>query len=231
MNLNPLPTELTTAATDAVLAVLALICIRWLWNRRSPDPTRITLWVFVLGLLAVASALGTIAHGLHISEGVEFALWQPLYLSLGLVVALFVVAAVYDGIGPGAAKRLLFPALVLGAAFYLVTLLFPGTFLVFVLYEAVAMVAALALYLALALRGTGTWAWLMVLGIALNVAAAALQASGAVRLTIVVPFDHNGVFHLVQMAAILALVAGVGGGQRSRAAGHSTETESSRNEI
>ena len=38
MALNPVPTELTTAATDAILAVLALICIRWLGARRSADP-------------------------------------------------------------------------------------------------------------------------------------------------------------------------------------------------
>jgi hypothetical protein len=50
----------------------------------------------------------------------------------------------------------------------------------------------------------------MVLGIALNIAAAAIQASGTVRLNVGVPLDHNGVFHLVQMVAIVLLVAGVG---------------------
>ena len=50
----------------------------------------------------------------------------------------------------------------------------------------------------------------MVLGIALNMAAAAIQAGGSVRLNVGVPLDHNGAFHLVQMVAIVALVAGVG---------------------
>jgi len=214
VSLNPVPAELTTAGTDALLAILALACVRWLWTRRSTDATRVILWVFVLGLLAVASFLGVVAHGLDLPERARFWLWQPLYLSLGLVVALFVVAAVYDGVGTGAARRILAPALVVGAGFYLVTLLFPDTFLVFVLYEAVAMLGALVLYLRLAVRGGEAWTWMMALGIALNIAAAAIQATGTVRFTVLVPFDHNGAFHLVQIVAILVLVAGVAGGQR-----------------
>jgi hypothetical protein len=210
MGLNPVPTELTTAATDAVLAVLAIACIRWLAVRRSADPDKVTLWILVLALLAVASILGAVAHGLALSPILVFLLWQPLFLSLGLVVALFVVAAVYDGFGPRAARRLLIPALVVGAAFYLVTLVFPGTFLVFVLYEAVGMLAALALYSRLAIRTGQSWAWLMVTGVALNILAAGIQATETVRVNLVIPLDHNGVFHLVQMVAIVVLVAGVG---------------------
>ncbi len=210
MGFNPVPTELTTAATDAVLAVLAIACIRWLAVRRSADPDKVTLWILVLALLAVASILGAVAHGLALSPGLVYLLWQPLFLSLGLVVALFVVAAVYDGFGPRAARRLLIPALVVGAAFYLLTLVFPGTFLVFVLYEAVGMLAALALYSRLAIRTGQRWAWLMVAGVALNILAAGIQATETVRVDLVVPLDHNGVFHLVQMVAIVVLVAGVG---------------------
>jgi hypothetical protein len=212
MQLNPVPTELTTAATDAALAILGLVCIRWLSGRRKADPAKVTLWTLVLGLLVVASALGAVAHGLALSERAVFWLWQPLYLSLGLIVALFFVASVYDGIGPAAARRILIPALVVGGAFYLVTLLFPGTFTVFVLYEAAAMVAALALYTRLALRCGRRWTWLMTLGIALNILAAVIQATKAVRIDFGIPFDHNGVFHLVQMVAIVVLVSGVVGG-------------------
>jgi len=224
MALNHVPTELTTAATDAILAMLALICIRWLGTRRSADPPKVTVWILVLSLLAVASILGAVAHGLALSSDAVYLLWQPLFLSLGLVVALFVVAAAYDGLGPNTARRLMIPALVVGACFYLVTLLFPGTFLVFVLYEAVAMLVALALYVRLALRGGEGWAWLMVLGIGLNIVAAAIQASGTIRLNLGVPLDHNGVFHLVQMVAIVVLVAGVGSSLGSETDTPSTES-------
>ncbi|MBT8462455.1 MAG: hypothetical protein KJO44_07995 [Gemmatimonadetes bacterium] len=223
MDLNSVPTELTTAATDAMLAVLALVCIRWLAARRAADPPKVTVWILVLALLAMASALGAVAHGLELSSDAIYLLWQPLFLSLGLVVALFVVAAAYDGLGPETARRLLIPALVVGASFYLVTLLFPGTFLVFVLYEAAAMLVALALYLRLAAPTGESWAWLMVLGIGLNIVAAAIQATGTVRLDIGVPLDHNGIFHLVQMVAIVVLVAGVGKSLPNEAVSPSTE--------
>ena len=223
MGLSPVPTELTTAATDAALLVLAIACIRWLAVRRAADPDKVTLWILVLALLALASVLGAVAHGLTLSPGLVNLLWQPLFLSLGLVVALFVVAAVHDGFGPRAARRLLIPALVVGATFYLVTLIFPGTFLVFVLYEAVGMLAALALYGRVAIRTRERWAWLMVAGVALNIGAAAIQASGTVRLNVGVPLDHNGVFHLVQMAAVLLLVAGVGQSLHTAARGSTSE--------
>lgn len=217
--MNPVPTELTTAVTDAVLAILALICIRWLAGHRARDPRKTTLWVMILALLTVASVLGATAHGLAMSERAVFWMWQPLYLSLGLVVALFVVAAVYDGMGTEPARRILIPALVVGGGFYFVTLLLPGTFMVFVLYEAAAMVVALALYGRLAVRSRRRWTWLMVGGIALNILAAAVQATRSIRLEIGVPLDHNGVFHLVQMVAIVVLVTGVIGGLKDLPAG------------
>ena len=225
MGWNPVATELTTAATDALLAVLGIVCIRWLAARRSADPQKVTLWVLVLALFTIAAVLGAVAHGLDLSPAVVTVLWQPLFLSLGLVVALFGVAAVYDAVGPRAARRLLAPALIAGAGFYLVTLLIPGTFRVFVLYEAVAMLAALALYGALAVRTRSRWAWLMALGVGLNIVAAAVQASGTIRLDIGVPLDHNGIFHLVQMVAIVVLVAGIGSSLRPETDSPQTESD------
>ena len=51
----------------------------------------------------------------------------------------------------------------------------------------------------------------MVVGIALNIAAAGIQAGGSARLNLGVPLDHNGIFHLVQMVAVVVLAAGVAG--------------------
>lgn len=211
MRLNPIPTELTTAATDALLAVLALTCLAYLRRRSDAEPWKVGLWSWLLALLALASLLGAVAHGLDLAESVQEALWQPLFLALGLVVALFVVAAVHDRLGPAASRRALPFLLGIGVAFYAVTRAFPGTFLVFVLYEAVAMVVALVLYQSIAVRKRAGWARLMVLGIALNIAAAGIQAGQSARLDIGVPLDHNGIFHLVQMVAVLVLVAGIAG--------------------
>lgn len=208
MPLNPIMTELTTAATDALLAAVSLGCMVVLMRRRASQRRRFGIWSWVFGLLAFASLLGAIAHGLDLSPAAREWLWRPLFLSLGLVVALFVVGAVFDFRGERAARATLVPMLVLGVGFFLVTQVLSGSFLVFVAYEAVAMLAALGVYLLLAFRRQLEGAGLIAAGILLNIAAAAVQASDY-SFTIVVPLDHNGMFHLVQIVALVVLTLGL----------------------
>lgn len=209
MQLNPVATELTTAATDALIAALAGVCVVLLRQWRERDRWKVGVWSWVLGLLGVAALLGAAVHGFVLSQRIQALLWQPLFLSLGLVVALFVVAAVYDWRGRDAARRILPIMLVVALLFYAITRLASGTFLVFVLYEAVAMLFALTIYVSLAVRRSLAGASWIAAGIGLNIVAAAIQASGAVSITIIWPFDHNGVFHLVQIVAIVLLMRGL----------------------
>jgi hypothetical protein len=153
--------------------------------------------------------LGAVAHGLDLSPTIRAWLWRPLYLSLGLVVALFVIGAVYDFMGEKAARTALLPMLGLALGFFVITQVATGSFLVFVVYEALAMLAALGMYLSLALTRKLSGAGTIAAGILLNIAAAAVQAVDSIAITIVVPFDHNGVFHLVQIAALTVLTAGL----------------------
>ncbi|MCL7957468.1 MAG: hypothetical protein M8860_07090 [marine benthic group bacterium] len=209
MNWNPELTELTTAATDAVLAILSMVALVAVRRRRPADPWKADLWSWMLGLLAAASLLGAIAHGFALTEGTTDLLWQPLYLSLGLVVALFLVGAIRDDFGEPAARRALPWMIGIGIGFFLVTRLVSGSFLVFVAYEGVAMLAALALFADAAIRKGVSGAGLMTLGVGLNLAAAAVQQSSAQVSIAGIPFDNNGLFHLVQMVALIVLTAGV----------------------
>jgi hypothetical protein len=209
VQLNPIPTELTTAATDTLIAATAGICVVLLQRWRERDRWKAGVWSWVFGLLAAAALLGAAVHGLVLSTRLQTVLWQPLFLSLGLVVALFVVAAVYDWRGRDTARSALPIMLVVALLFYAITRLASGTFLVFVLYEAAAMLFALAIYVALAVRRSLAGAGWIAAGIGLNIVAAAIQASGAVSVTIIWPFDHNGVFHLVQIVAIVVLMRGL----------------------
>ena len=136
-------------------------------------------------------------------------LWFPLFLLLGLTVALFVVGAIYDWRGLSAAKRSMPFMIALAVIFFGVTQVISGAFLVFVLYEAVAMLFAFGLYAYLAAKTSSRAMTVMLIGVGLNVVAAAIQATQAVSFTLVWPFDHNGVFHLVQMVALLVLCAGL----------------------
>jgi len=206
---NPVPTELTTAATDAVLAILCVVALVTIRRRRAVDPWKVGLWSWLLGLLALASVLGAIAHGLELTDRFQDFLWQPLYLSLGLVVALFTVAAIRDRLGEPAARRALPWMIVLGFGFFAITRVGSGTFRVFIAYEAVAMLAALVLYLDAAVRPRVAGAALMAVGVTLNLLAAAVQQSSVTLELAGVPLDQNGVFHLVQLVAVVVLTAGV----------------------
>ncbi|MEJ2481938.1 MAG: hypothetical protein P8049_02080 [Gemmatimonadota bacterium] len=209
MNWNPEPTELTTAATDAVLAILAIVALAAIRRRRRTDPWKADLWSWLLGLLAAASLLGAVAHGFELSERTTDLLWLPLYLFLGLVVALFLVAAIRDDLGEAAARRALPWMVGIGFGFFLITRVGSGSFLVFVAYEALAMLAALGFFADATIRRRVPGAGLMTLGVGLNLGAAAIQQSPAHLSISGVPFDHNGLFHIVQMAALGVLTAGV----------------------
>jgi len=206
-------TELTTAATDAVLALECVLLMRWLHRQAGAPPWRARLWGGVFALMAAAALLGAVAHGFAMPEALRDLLWLPLYLALGILVALVVVGAVADWRGWTPGRRLLPWAVAAGVALVAVTQLLGGAFLIFIVYEGAALLAALAIYVLLAVRGRLPGAGVVALGLVLNLAAAAIQASD-LSLHLVVPFDHNGVFHLVQMFATAVLALGLGAGMR-----------------
>ena len=208
MQWNSPITELTTAGTDAVLGLVCLFLIAGMKGFRARHPWKVGLWSWIFGLLAAASFLGTITHGLDLSPALRKLLWQPLYLALGIDVSLFVLCGILDWRGERAVRRLLPGAIATGIVFYALTVTLGGSFLVFVLYEAMAMITAMAIYVAIAVRQRMPGASTIAVGIGLSIVAAALQAS-TIRFTLVWTFDHNSVFHLVQIAALLVLGSGL----------------------
>jgi hypothetical protein len=203
------PTERTTAATDALIAAVSLRYAAELLGRRPNRPWKAGIWAGAFGLMGVASTLGTIVHGLQMSPRRREILWRPLTLILGLTVALFAAGAFGDLLGERAARRAL-PGLILSAlGFYAISQRIQRGFLAFIVYEAVAMLFALGAYARLAQAGRLTGSQQMAAGVLLSILAAAIQASSA-KLTIFgVPFDHNGLFHIVQIAGLPLLAAGL----------------------
>jgi hypothetical protein len=199
-------TELTTAATDAVLAVVCAALVWWLFDVRPSWPRSVWLWLFAL--TALASGLGAAAHGFALTDRARNALWQPLYVSLGLTIALFVVAAISDWRGEAAARSFLPWALAIGIGFYAMTYFLNGAFIIFVAYEAIAMFFVLGVYSTLWLSRSLPGAPLIVVGIALSIVAAAVQAS-TMTVRAGVTFDHNGLFHLIQLVGMVVLASGV----------------------
>jgi hypothetical protein len=210
MEIIDIPTEQTTAATDALVAfIAAAFAVMLSIEGGRSDRTKGRIWSATLGLLAVAAALGAIAHGFQMSARTNELLWMPLNLVLGVTVALFVVGAVYDLLS-FSLPRLLVPILLaVGVTFFVVTVLIPGSFLVFVIYEAIAMLFALVVYIVLAARQTLRGAAMMAVGVLVSIVAVAVQATGAVRFTLIWEFDHNGAFHLIQLVGLVLLLIGL----------------------
>jgi hypothetical protein len=200
-------TERTTAVTDLVLALAAITAVVALGRRAAPSFAR-HVWQAALLAAAAGAALGAVAHGLVLSTETRELLWQPLFLLLGVTVSLFVVGAVASWRGGATAGRLLPPMMILALLFYLATRLTGGDFLVFVLFQAGTLLFALAVYLRLGAQGT-RGAGLVAAGLAVTLAAGAVQAMDDLQVTLVWPFDHNGLYHLVQLVGLAVLTWGL----------------------
>ena len=199
---------MTTAVTDLLLGLVSLISALQIIRAGVADPWRARLWALLFVLLAVASTIGSFIHGAAISDGLRILLWQPVFLILGLVVGLFIVAAILDWMGIWAARRMFPFVLVTAFVFYAGTRLVERGFVLFLVYEAAAMLLALGIYVGLARRRVLGGAWFLVGGICLNLVAAAVQASPA-AVQLIWSFNHTGLFHLIQILAVIVLTLGV----------------------
>ena len=205
------PVELTTAVTDVLIAALSLGIVTKLRAFVLENRWKALLWSWIFGLLALAAAAGALAHGFSWPARAVVRFQHPIFLSLGLVVALVVVASIHDFYGRETAKRILPWAVAAGLVFYVSTRFFGAAFLAFVLYEVVGMLAALILFARTWLsRGSKGAGWI-VLGVALTMVAAYVQTTD-ISFRVVVPFDNNGSFHLVQIIALLPLFQGLRAG-------------------
>ena len=204
-------TELTTAVTDLLLAAVAVYAIVTVLRTRRAQSVkqRAAVWAIAFGFIAVAALLGFFAHGFVLTEEAEYYLWQPLYLSLGLAMSFFAIGVIIDLVDRPVPAPLVGAFIATGVGFYALTLFLPGGFLIFIVYEAGLLIFALVSYAILFARRRARYAGWMLAGIGVSIAAAAIQASGIVSFRLIWEFDHNGVFHLVQIVGVLLLVRGI----------------------
>ena len=202
--------EQTTAVTDIILAltafggVLVLQCspvaAGGLW--------RIHIWSTAIGLTGLAAALGAVAHGLPLKTVIHNRIWRVLNLALALAVSLFVVGVINDLFSFELASHALPYMLAAGLGFYLTTLIFPGIFFVFIVFEGLALLFSLGAYLFLSATGE-PGAGLMACGVLLSIIAAGLQARKSILIRLIWSFGHNGLYHIVQTVGLMLLIAGL----------------------
>jgi hypothetical protein len=204
------PAEQTTAATDIILALVAFGGILLLHGHAENTGAlwRIYIWSIAIGLIGLAATLGAVVHGLLLPPNFHNRIWLVLNMALALAVSLFVVGVINDLWGYATSKIALPVMLVAGLGFYLVTLIYPGIFVVFIVYEGLALAFALCVYAFLAVVGE-QGAGCMATGVLLSILAAGLQAIKSIEFTLIWKFDHNGIYHLVQTAGLIFLFAGL----------------------
>jgi hypothetical protein len=204
-----IPVEQSTAVTDIFIAIVAIAGICYLRYPASQELWKVNLWSAAFGFIAISGGLGAIAHGVCLPEIHHQRIWQLLNLALGLSVSLFVVGVVYDIRGVEAARRVLPLMLLLGVSFYLVTRLVPGTFFIFIVYEAVALFFACGSYLVLALQSQLNGSLVIAAGVFTCIVAACFQVNKKLSFKLIWQFDHNGIFHLLQIVGLVLLVVGL----------------------
>jgi hypothetical protein len=203
------PTEKTTAVTDTLLALVAAGAVFVLQRSESVEILKVNTWRWAFALISLSGFLGAAAHGIELPQTQHQRIWHVINLSLGIAVSAIVIGVAYDVWGVALARKMLPWMVVCAILFYLVTRLFSGIFFVFIVYEALALLFAFAAYSWLAISNQLNGAALMAAGVLVSMIAAGIQATKKVSVTFFFEFDHNGIFHIVQIFGIVLLVAGL----------------------
>lgn len=184
--------EPVTLATDYLLAgVTAWLCFR-LWKQRESQRSR-RWWTIAFGALALGAFLGGTWHGLLQSD----LLWKATVLAVGVASFAMLAGSAYAVLA-GSPRRLLLVLASVKLLAYATVMLIRDEFIFFVIDSGVTFALVAALH---------SWRfnrWI-VAGVALSLVAALAQASG---IALHRHFNHNDLYHVIQVAAMLLLYRG-----------------------
>ena len=184
--------EPMTLITDYVLAaVTAWLCFL-LFKRHENQASR-KLWALAFAALAVGAFLGGTWHGFFQND----LIWKATLLSVGVASFAMLAGSAVAALS-GAARALVIGFALAKLAVYCAWMLRRDDFIFVVIDTGIAFAAVAALHL---------WRfnpWILA-GVAVSVAAALVQASG---FALHEHFNHNDLYHLIQVAAMLALYRG-----------------------
>jgi hypothetical protein len=184
--MNEPMTVLTDYALGGVAAWLSLLLFR------SPQASR-RLWALAFAALAAAAFLGGTWHGFLQSN----LLWKATTLSAG-VASFGMVAGSSYAVFSAQLRVFVLTAALAKLVVYSAWMLGHDAFIYVVVDTAIAFIVVAALHL---------WKWNgpILAGVAVSIAAALVQASG---LKLHEHFNHNDLYHVIQIAAVLLLYRG-----------------------
>jgi len=200
-------TEPMTMMTDYVMGALAFVlAMRIVGDAAAGRQLSGRLWAAALVMTAVAAFLGGTYHGFiqWMPGAYGRAMWKATLLATGIGSACLLAAAVTAATA-GALQRALVAVVVVKLLVYVWTIATKDQFaLVIADYGTALLAVALAAWF---IRPSGLTpaAWWITGGVAVAVLAGAIQRA---HLAPHVHFNHNDLFHVVQMASLYLLYRG-----------------------
>ncbi len=197
-------TEPVTLLTDYILAVETLVLGVLLYQgAKRINEKPIALWAFAFFAVALAAVAGGTCHGFvrHLSESVFSALWKITLYSIG-ISTLFMFLGMTLAALKGTARKILMAVAILQFCVFAFLMAHTDNF-TYVVHD---YVPAMAVILALCtLRLNRPYAIWIIAGILVSFAAAGIQLSG---FRLHKHFNHNDLYHVVQMLAMYLLYCG-----------------------
>lgn len=184
--------EPMTLATDYLLgAVTAWLCIRLAGNRQSQNSR--TFWALAFAAVALAAFIGGTWHGFLQGK----LLWKATLLAAGGASFAMLAGSAFAVLS-GTPRAVLLALASVKFLVYAAVMLARDEFIFVVIDSGIAFALVAALHL---------WRWnaWIVAGVAVSVLGALVQASGLAPHR---HFNHNDLYHVIQVAAMLLLYRG-----------------------
>ena len=200
-------TEPMTVATNAVLALLAFGFAARLWYRSAAAESAAGTWLAAgLAATGLAAVIGALAHGTDpaTDEALRARFWRGALYATGLIGAASVASVAFFAARGGMRTAILAFAVMKLIAFFVRVARQPEFRVAAADYgAALAIMLVGAAYELIRRRAPGT-AWLIA-GVLVSLVAGIVQAR---RLALHRQFNHNDLYHVIQMVALYAFYRG-----------------------
>jgi hypothetical protein len=199
--------EPATVLTDLILSAMAVYFAFRLGRQQELEGMNVHLYFsYAFWALGLGALLGAMTHGIGRQLSVEIGrlIWRATLLSLGAAAFFLVLAMAYHAFPVRHVQVFEWSGILL-LALYTIVILRDDRFLWAVIFYTGALLVILAVMLHDLFSGVQEGPGLVVAGILVSFAAAIVQRSG---LTLHRHFNHNDLYHVVQMVGLYYLYRG-----------------------
>jgi hypothetical protein len=200
-------TEPMTMITDYAMGALACVfAMRLVGDASAGGQLSGRLWAAALLMTAVAAFVGGTYHGFiqWLPGASGRAMWKATLVATGVGSACLLAAVIVAGVA-GPLRTVLAGVVIAKLVFYVWTVATKDSFTLVIVDYGTALVAAVLAAWLLRPSGLTPAVWWITAGVAVAVVAGVIQWA---RLAPHARFNHNDLFHVVQMASLYLLYRG-----------------------